>query len=137
MTRWPGDQEATSLAGRGHLRTSYADREHVIDELKEAFVQGRLTQDELGTRTAQVLASRTYAELAAVTADIPARLPQPRPPQSIWPRPQKTVSRRAVAWTASAIILPPVLGAFFLTFYGGFIILFIFAFIAATVTAQP
>jgi hypothetical protein len=35
-------------------------------------VQGRLTQDELGTRVGQALASRTYADLAGLTGDIPA-----------------------------------------------------------------
>jgi Domain of unknown function (DUF1707) len=36
--------------GRGHIRASDADREQVIDALKEAFVRGRLTKDELTTR---------------------------------------------------------------------------------------
>jgi hypothetical protein len=40
--------------------------------LKYAFAQGRLTGDELDSRVGQAFASRTYAELAAVTADIPA-----------------------------------------------------------------
>jgi DNA-binding PadR family transcriptional regulator len=64
-------------------RASDADREHVIDMLKAAFVQGRLTRDELDVRVGQALASRTYAGLGALTADIPAGLtgarPLPRP----------------------------------------------------------
>jgi len=44
----------------------------VIELLKAAFVQGRLTKDELDARVARALASRTHAELAAVTGDIPA-----------------------------------------------------------------
>jgi len=43
MTTGPGDDIA---AGRGRLRASDADREQVIDVLKAAFVQGRLTKDE-------------------------------------------------------------------------------------------
>lgn len=76
----PGDQTpaAGGLAagGRDHgdLRASHADRERVIGTVKAAFVQGRLTEDELDARVGQVYASRTYAELAAVTADIPAEL---------------------------------------------------------------
>ena len=62
---------AAAAAG---LRAARADRERVIDLLKAAFVQGRLAQDEFATRVGQALASRTYAELAAVTADIPAEL---------------------------------------------------------------
>jgi len=59
--------------GRGHLRASYADREQVIDVLKAAFVEDRLARDEFEARVGQVFASRTYAELAAATADVPAR----------------------------------------------------------------
>ena len=69
----PGDETATA-AGRGHLRASHADREQVIDLLKAAFVQGRLTGSELDTRVGQALASRTRAELATLTADLPAGL---------------------------------------------------------------
>jgi Domain of unknown function (DUF1707) len=56
------------------VRAAHADREQVIEVLKGAFVQGRLTGDELDARLSQVLASRTYAELAALTADIPVDL---------------------------------------------------------------
>jgi hypothetical protein len=68
----PADERAATGGGRGHLRASYADREQVIEVLKDAFVQGRLTRNELDARAGQALAARTYAELAAVTADIPA-----------------------------------------------------------------
>jgi hypothetical protein len=56
------------------MRASHADREQVIDMLKTAFVQGRLAKDEFDLRVGQVLASRTYADLSALTADIPAGL---------------------------------------------------------------
>jgi Domain of unknown function (DUF1707) len=59
-------------AGGGQLRAGHADRELVIEALKDAFVQGRLTRDELGARAGRALAARTGAELAALTADIPA-----------------------------------------------------------------
>jgi hypothetical protein len=61
-------------AGHGLLRTSRADREHVVGVLQVAFVQGRLTQDEFEVRVGQALASRTFAELSAITADLPPRL---------------------------------------------------------------
>ena len=64
----PRAQEAAAL------RASRADREQVIDLLKAAFVQGRLDRDEFDARIGQAVASRTYGELAAVTADIPAEL---------------------------------------------------------------
>ena len=68
----PGDEIAGGA--RGHLRASHADREQVIETLKAAFVQGRLTEDELDARAGQAFVARTYAELAAVTADLPAGL---------------------------------------------------------------
>jgi Domain of unknown function (DUF1707) len=70
----PGAQMAAAAAGRGGLRTSRADRDQVIAVLKTAFVQGRLTKDEFEARIDRTLTSRTYAELAAVTSDIPAGL---------------------------------------------------------------
>jgi hypothetical protein len=55
----------------GQLRTSRADREQTIDVLKAAFVQGQLTKDEFDLRVSQAFVSRTYADLDALTADIP------------------------------------------------------------------
>jgi Domain of unknown function (DUF1707) len=49
----------------------------VIAALKAAFVQGRLTKDEFDSRVGRVLGSQTYAELAALTAGIPAGLTGP------------------------------------------------------------
>ena len=72
VTAEPEDQMAEAAAGRSRLRASHADREHVIGTLKAAFVDGRVTKDEFEARVGQVFASRTYAQLAAVTADIPA-----------------------------------------------------------------
>jgi hypothetical protein len=75
----PGDEMAAGAAGRGPMRASHADREQVIEALKDAFVHGRLNRDELDARAGQALAARTYAELAAATADIPPAPPAPAP----------------------------------------------------------
>jgi hypothetical protein len=64
--------EDPAAAGRDRLRAGHADREQVIGTLKDAFVQGRLTRDELDARAGRALAARTCADLAALTADIPA-----------------------------------------------------------------
>jgi hypothetical protein len=81
MATGPGDELAASAAGRGRLRASHADREQVIGTLKAAFVQGMLVKDEFDLRVGQVFASRTYAELAAVTADLPAEPTAAQPPK--------------------------------------------------------
>jgi hypothetical protein len=102
---------AAAAAGRGRLRASHADREHVLDVLKAAFVQGRLTKDEFDIRVGQTFASRTYAELAALTADIPAGLigvqPLRKPARAETPHPQN----KAVNSCACAALAVVVLGA--------------------------
>jgi Domain of unknown function (DUF1707) len=77
----PGDEIAAGAAGRGHLRASRADREQVIGTLKAAFVQGMLAKDEFDQRLSQAFAARTYADLAALAADLPAGLAADQPPQ--------------------------------------------------------
>jgi hypothetical protein len=62
----------SSAAGGDQLRAGHADREQVIEVLKVAFVHGRLTRGELSARAGEALSARTCADLAALTADIPA-----------------------------------------------------------------
>ena len=61
------------------MKASDADREHVIGVLREAFAEGRLTAEEHSARVGQAYAARTYAELATVSADLPAG-PSAHPP---------------------------------------------------------
>ncbi len=75
----PGDEITAGAVGHSHLRASHVNREQVIDVLKAAFVQGRLAKDEFDLRVGQVLASRTYADLAVLTGDIPAGLTGAQP----------------------------------------------------------
>jgi hypothetical protein len=81
VTAWPGGEMASDTAGPGRLRASHADREQVIGVLKTAFVQGRLAKDEFDAQVGLTFASRTYADLAAVTADLPAWLFGAQPPR--------------------------------------------------------
>ena len=99
---------ASGAGGRSHLRASHADREQVIDMLKAAFVQGRLTKAELDRGVGQVLASLTYADLAALTADIPAgpagaQPLEPARESDRVPAP-KTIARMAAAGTAASMV---------------------------------
>ena len=63
----------------------------MIGTLKAALVQGMLARDELDERVDQAFAARTYADLAALTADIPARL--------IGTQPQRTLARASIPET--------------------------------------
>jgi hypothetical protein len=54
------------------MRASHEDRDRVVDVLRVAAGDGRLTADELDERIEGALAARTYGELTALTADLPA-----------------------------------------------------------------
>lgn len=65
-----------------------ADRERTIDVLKAAYGEGRLTKEEFDSRSARVLAARTYADLAAIVADLPAGPAGPVAPYQLGYYPQ-------------------------------------------------
>ena len=97
--------EDPAAAGRGRIRAGHADREQVIEALKNAFVQGRLTRDELDARAGRALAARTRAELAALTADIPVGPAVARPDVAAAPRHaagrwSERPPGRAAAWSS-------------------------------------
>ena len=147
MATGPWDQ------GQAGFLASDADRERAVDELKTAFVQGALTRDELTLRTGRALTARTYAELAAITAEPaphqkPHQKPQPQPqhkpqhqprqrPQQKPGQKPRRVSKKAVAWSTCAIVLPAGLGASFFTYYGGFLVMMLFTFIGAVLCSKP
>ena len=83
MTTGPGDPTPAAPDGYGYarMRASRADREQAIGTLKAAFVQGRLTKDELDERVGRALVPLTYAELAALTGDLPDGLTAARRPR--------------------------------------------------------
>jgi hypothetical protein len=97
-------------AGSGHVRASRADRERAIDALKAAFVEERLTKDELDVRAGQAYTSRTYAELAAITADLPAapRAPAPRAPAPRAPAPRAPAPRATAPLATASAGRPPL-----------------------------
>ena len=53
------------------LRASHADRDRVVDALRIAGGDGRLSAEELDTRLESALSARTLGELARLTADLP------------------------------------------------------------------
>jgi Domain of unknown function (DUF1707) len=113
---------AAATAGHGRLRASDADREHVLDLLKAAFVQGLLTKDEFDMRVGRTFASRTYAELAALNADIPAGLigaqPLSKPARAQSPHPQnKFVNSCACAALALIALGAALLSGNFALFF--------------------
>ena len=124
MVTEPGGHRPAADHQRLRLRASHADRERVIDVLKVAFVQGRLTKDELDARIGQAITSKTYADLAAVTADLPLT------PAAAPPPPRKVNVEAAVSLTVTMIAIPLVLlQAGYLTGVAGLVKLAVLVFV--------
>lgn len=62
---------------RAGMRASDADREAVAERLRHAVDEGRLDLSDYDERLRDTYASRTYGELATITADLPAPAPAP------------------------------------------------------------
>ncbi|MCX4792031.1 MULTISPECIES: DUF1707 SHOCT-like domain-containing protein [unclassified Streptomyces] len=54
------------------LRASHGDRDRVVEVLRIAAGDGRLTSEELEDRVERALTAQTQGELAALVADLPA-----------------------------------------------------------------
>jgi hypothetical protein len=89
------------------MRASRADRDRVVDVLKSAFIQERLVKEEFTDRIGQALAARTWADLDALTADIPAGPHSARPPVPAVPGLAAPVRPRPVA-AAPDLVQAPV-----------------------------
>lgn len=109
---YPGQHPAYHGADHGayqvrmspSMRAASADRERAVDVLKAGFAEGRLTQDEYDERMGRAYAARTYGELSALIADLPAgAVPLPSAGQ--------VSGYRAAAPTNSLAIAAMVLGA--------------------------
>jgi hypothetical protein len=97
------DRIAAAAAGRSRLKASDSDRDRVLDMLKAAFAQGRLTKDEFDERVGQTLVSRTWGDLIALTDDIPA-WPIPRPVRKPARQPSSEPAPALIKAVACAII---------------------------------
>jgi len=122
----PGDEIAAGAGDHGRMRASHADRERTVEVLKTAFVQGRLNRDEFDVRVGQALGARTFAELAAVTADLPAGRAAAGLPQAARVRGQQPVLRSgrvigvatalyAGVWAAVILLPIPAVGILTIT----------------------
>jgi Domain of unknown function (DUF1707) len=100
----PGDEIAAGAGGRGHVRASHADREQAISVLKAAFAQGLLDKHEFDLRVGQALGSRTYADLATVTAGLPSGLTAAGPLRTPAQAQDWLTMKRAVTWSAGMLI---------------------------------
>jgi len=79
-----------TAGGYGQMRASDRDRDTANGLLQTAYAEGRLTKDEYDDRSGRVLASQTFGQLQALTADLPGyslgAQPQQYPVQYVMPR---------------------------------------------------
>ena len=68
-----GDRYPAAGSARGNMRAADADRDRVVEFLKLAFSEGRLSKDEYDGRVESALSARTYADLDQVVTDLPVR----------------------------------------------------------------
>ena len=61
------------MATDDSIRASDADRDVVVDALREAYTEGRLTQDEWDERMSAAYAGRTWGQLRELTVDLPVQ----------------------------------------------------------------
>jgi uncharacterized membrane protein len=87
----PGYPAGYQVRMHPSMRAASADRERAVDVLKAGFAEGRLTQDEYNDRMGRAYAARTYGELTALTADLPAG-PLPAWPVAAYQQPTTTNS---------------------------------------------
>ena len=76
----PPNGEPSGPGAAPEVRASDADRDRVVDLLRDAAADGRLTVDEFDERMAAALSSRTLGELAPLTADRGPGPAGPAPP---------------------------------------------------------
>jgi hypothetical protein len=53
------------------IRASDKERESVVDVLRDAYTEGRLTLEEFEERTSAAYASKTWSDLRELTGDLP------------------------------------------------------------------
>jgi hypothetical protein len=96
------------LEGAGGYRVGDADRNRVVDLLKEAHAAGYLTLEEADERLGGALAARTRGELDRLVADLPPEWragQQPaRPPAARLPRQRRMLPPEA-AWLVPLLVV--------------------------------
>ncbi|GIH60597.1 hypothetical protein Msi02_14140 [Microbispora siamensis] len=79
------------------MRASDAERESVVERLRVASAEGRLTLAELTERTEAAYLAQTHGELAQITADLPGAAPAPSSAPAVPAAPQGRMRKWIVA----------------------------------------
>jgi hypothetical protein len=99
------------------LRASDSDRDRVADRLRHAAAEGRLLTEELEERLGLVFRARTYGELDAVVADLPAPRDDRRHSTPLWVK-----ASMAVAILMAVIVMLAVFALVVIGFAGAWLL---------------
>ncbi|MFB0626437.1 DUF1707 domain-containing protein [Streptomyces sp. AB3(2024)] len=92
----PSLEKAAPEAAVPAMRASDADRERVVERLRDAVAEGRLDMEEFEERLEAAYKSRTYVELEPLTRDLPP-VPGSALPGAV-PAPATAPAPGATAW---------------------------------------
>ncbi|MFI1765111.1 DUF1707 domain-containing protein [Streptomyces sp. NPDC020800] len=87
----PSSDDGAEDVNTGDLRASDADREQVVEILRDATGDGRLTAEEHDERVEAALKARFVSELAALTRDLPNSPVEQHTPSAGAPQPKDVV----------------------------------------------
>lgn len=105
----PAPAPATADTPALAMRASDADRERVVDRLRDAVAEGRLDMEEFEERLDAAYKSRTYAELEPLTRDLPAPDAAPAP---LAPAPAATSWQSRIGGTAASSSAVAIMSGF-------------------------
>jgi signal transduction histidine kinase len=108
--------------GRDGVRAGDHDREHIAEFLREQHLAGRLDSEEHEQRLERCLAAKSYAELGALTADLPSGwAAAPSPDARADRSPHATIRRmRRVLYELAALVAILLLAIWALSGHGYF-----------------
>ena len=87
------------------LRAGDADRDKTISVLREAYAEGRLKPEEFNERLDRAHAAATYADLDALTADLPAGGAVSTPEQSKALKERRDMRSAWASWLGVGVLV--------------------------------
>ncbi|PZF80218.1 DUF1707 SHOCT-like domain-containing protein [Jiangella anatolica] len=92
------------------MRVSHADRDRMVEILRDAAADGRLDTDELEERVERALTARTFADLEPLTEGLPVAAPGVADDHVVHWQAAGQRFRREGAWTVPKVIELGVIG---------------------------
>jgi hypothetical protein len=94
----PAIRQNGAVGGSLEVRISDADRNRVVERLREAYAEGRISLDELHERVDLAFGALTKQDVVSITKDLPKLKGRHGPPQSRFRPPRLFLKVNAVLW---------------------------------------